>query len=452
MTDLNTPDRTPHELPILDEVGSELRRLFRQEELAHGSGRSRRRSSRRRSGLRVATAIAIAVLITAAVAAAAGGLLFGSPVAPEERLTPTVGWGVPIRSSVRLIGLSAADPLGGLPWGIRIIQTTRGLGCIQFGRLSAGRLWVIGQDGAFHDDGRLHELPTDIFEPESCTSLDALGHTFVAVGRVAVPASAYDLGCRGPEGAGTPARHDACPANDERALFYGALGPRARSIVYTLDGRTVRTPTVSPDGAYLIVTRADPRADPNVGGPDSPNGSSILPQGGLQQPIRSIEYRGGYVCNIGASGDRDERGQPCSEPGYLPAPIGATASEVRAPIRARLFLDREGRRGAPEVAVQISFTARVAIRRSGQYYDADLVNPCTGASSDAEPPNDIAAGQRVTIRLQLSSSGDAAKPCPRIYRGSVRFVAQPFYFDSEPPSSRDRRSSLTVGRFSIRAP
>jgi hypothetical protein len=452
MTDPNAPNRRPLDLAILDEVGLELGRIFRREEQTSAPARHGVRPPRRRSGMRVAAAAVLVALIAAAVAVAAGGL-FGSPVAPEERLTPTTGWGVPIPSSVRLIPISAPDPAGGLPWGIRIMHTTRGLGCIQFGRLSGGALWVIGQDGAFHDDGRLHQLSADIFEPEGCTSLDAHGHTFIAAGRVAVPASGYVPGCNGPEGnnGARPARHRPCPPQDERALFYGALGPQAKSITYTLDGHTVSAPTAGPDGAYLIVTRAQPNADPNVGGPHSPNGSNILPQGGLQQPIRTIDYRDGYVCHISASDD-DTHGQPCTPPGYAPAPIDASAAQVRAPVSAHVLVDRsETHRPGRAEDVQISFTARVPILRSGEYYKASIISPCIGASAQAEPPNAITAGQRVTIRFVLSSIAGAGRPCKGVYRGSVRLVAQPFYFD-EPPSLSSRPPALSVGSFSIRVP
>ena len=447
-------NRPPLDLPILDEVGFELRRIFQREEQAPALARHGMRPPWRRSSLRIAVAAVLVALITAAVALAAGRL-FGSPVAPEERLAPTTGWGVPIPSSVRLFRISAADPAGGLPWGIRIMHTTRGLGCIQFGRLSGGQLWVIGQDGAFHNDGRLHELPTDILEPEGCTSLDAHERTFIAAGRVAAPASGYVPGCNGPEGSNGawPAHLRPCPAPDERALFYGVLGPQAKSITYTRGGRTVSVPLVGPDGAYLIVMRAQPNADPNVGGPHSPNGSSILPQGGLQQPIRSIEYQDGYVCRIGASGNRDTRGRSCSPPGYVPVALNTSEAKVRAPVSVRLLLHQPQPSGPlRENQIQVSFTTRVGILKSGEYDDANLINPCTGGSAGVEPPNDITAGKRLTIRFGLRPTRAGARPCPGIYHGSVRLVAQPFYFDDEPPNTQTAPPGLTVGEFSIRVP
>ena len=296
------------------------------------------------------------------------------------------------------------------------------------------------------------ELPTDIFEPEGCTSLDARGHTFIAAGRVAVPASGYTPGCNAPEGnnGAQPARQRPCPAQDERALFYGALGPQAKSITYTLDGHSFMTPTVGHEGTYLIVTRAPANVDPNVGGPDSPNGSNILPQGGLQQPIRTIEYQHGYVCHVTANGNRDTQGKPCVPSGYAPAPIDASAAQVRTPVSARVLVNRDQTHGpGRQEEVQISFIARVPILRSGEYYEASIVNPCSRGSAGAEPPNDITAGQRVTIRL--GSFEVAGKLCHGVYRGSVRFLAQPYYFD-EPPSLPGPPISLTVGDFSVRVP
>jgi len=454
MTDPNVPDPATHGLPILEEIGSELHRLFGHEEQASRPDRQVLRGPRRRSSLRVASAISLGLLATAAAAVAATGLLSGAPVKPQEHLTATTGWGIPIPSSVRLLALSAPDPAGGPPWGLRLIHTSRGLGCLQFGRLNGGQLSVIGQDDAFHDDGLLHRLPTNVFEPAGCTSLDAHGHTYIAAGRVAVPASGYTPACNGPEGdnGAQPARVDPCPAADERALYFGTLGSQSKSITYTLDGQTIRVPTIGPDGAYLIVTRAQANADPNIVGPGSPNGSSILPQGGLEQPIRSIEYQHGYLCQIGATGASDTRGNPCSPPGYLPPPLNTTEANVRAPISVRLLRNQRSPGSAQaEDEVQISFTARVGISRSGKYYHASLTNPCTHATAGVQPPNDIPAGARLTLRFGVPPFESGRHACPGNYHGSVRLVAEPYYLD-EPPSLRNPASSLPVGTFSIRIP
>ena len=73
----------------------------------------------------------------------------------------TAGEGIPVAGGSRLLPLRAPDPAGGLPWGMRIIHTTRGLICVQIGRVYHNQLGQLGVDGAFHNDGRFHPLPTD---------------------------------------------------------------------------------------------------------------------------------------------------------------------------------------------------------------------------------------------------------------------------------------------------
>ena len=61
-----------------------------------------------------------------------------------------------IASSVRVLPLRVADPDGGPPWGLRVARTSRGLLCVEVGRVVGGRIGVLGRDGAFHDDGAFH--------------------------------------------------------------------------------------------------------------------------------------------------------------------------------------------------------------------------------------------------------------------------------------------------------
>lgn len=400
-----------------------------------------------RSGMRVAVTVALLALVTAAVAVAGSGLLFGSPVPLEERLTPTVGWGEPIASSVKLTGLSVSDPVGGLPWGLRILRTTRAAGCLQVGRLSGGQLWVLGQDGAFRDDGRLHELPTDVLENEDCIPLDARGQMFLTVAEVDTPASGYNAGCVSE--ATAPPRPHQCPVADERALFFGALGPQARSITYATAGRTVTTPTVGPEGAYLIVTHAVAHLDPYVGGPGSANGAALLPHT-LLQPIRSIEYSNGYVCHIAAHGDRDDTGRPCVPPGYERAPLATSAAAVRAPVTVALrTVPSPAQPSLRDEVADVSFTARVAVTRVGEYYRAGIKWPCGNGGFESQPSHNVSVGQRVEIQLGLSGAGPGSKPCAGVYRGRVVYLEEPLYYGAEAGS---RPARFTVGKFSIRLP
>ena len=91
-------------------------------------------SPRRRASvhLRVTLLVLAFVLATAAITLAATGvILTGSPVSTVSAPSATVGEGIPVAGGARLLPLRTPDPAGGLPWGMRIIHTTRGLICVQ---------------------------------------------------------------------------------------------------------------------------------------------------------------------------------------------------------------------------------------------------------------------------------------------------------------------------------
>src|ERR1700729_1735048 len=90
--------------------------------------------------------------------AASGVILRGAPVRPEGQLNPSVGEGVPAPGASQLLALRVPDPEGGLPWGMRIVRTTRGEVCVQIGRVENGQLGELGIDGVFHYDGRFHSI------------------------------------------------------------------------------------------------------------------------------------------------------------------------------------------------------------------------------------------------------------------------------------------------------
>lgn len=125
-------------------------------------------------------AIAFGTLVLAAAALAATGVIgFGAPVRAShppgrERESKTTGIGIPVAAadglpvSAQPLAISVHDPAGGLPWGMRIVRTTRGLLCVQIGRLLDGRLGVLGRDGQFHDDGLFHEIPATALDPDTC--------------------------------------------------------------------------------------------------------------------------------------------------------------------------------------------------------------------------------------------------------------------------------------------
>ena len=58
-----------------------------------------------------------------------------------------------------MLSVRAQDPNGRLAWGVRLAATTRGLGCLEVGRVQDSNVGVVGQDHAFSDDGKFHPLP-----------------------------------------------------------------------------------------------------------------------------------------------------------------------------------------------------------------------------------------------------------------------------------------------------
>ena len=135
-------------------------------------------SRRRRRSLAVAIAVLAAAGLTTGALAATGVIAIGTPVKDPARShdgDPRRGNGVVVPGSARLLALRVADPRGGPPWGMRIVGTTRGVGCVQVGRVVDGKLGVLGRDGLAHDDGRFHELPPTAVDPWDCQTVDAAG-------------------------------------------------------------------------------------------------------------------------------------------------------------------------------------------------------------------------------------------------------------------------------------
>ncbi|MGH2833720.1 MAG: hypothetical protein ACRDK2_13180, partial [Solirubrobacteraceae bacterium] len=124
----------------------------------------RRVALRRSRGVLV---VAACLVVTGSALAASGVFRTGAPVVPEVTPIATVNDGAPIASSVRLLSLRVSDPNGGPPWGLRTIKTTRGLMCVQVGHVVGGRIGILGNDGAFHDDGRFHPLSIDYLDAGS---------------------------------------------------------------------------------------------------------------------------------------------------------------------------------------------------------------------------------------------------------------------------------------------
>jgi hypothetical protein len=348
----------------------------------------------------------------------------GSPLKPpgHQKQSPKAGLGTITPGSASVLPIAVPDPAGGPPWGLRYFTTTRGLGCLQAGRVQNGQLGVIGQDGVFNDDGQFHPYVPDYIGgnyviPFPCGLLDARGHAFGAISAHGVPASglmvpsATQPGCvahrdHGPIGK-RPNQPPICPRKDWRLVYYGMAGPEAKSVTYVAGHHTNTIATVGEQGAYLIVLPASPDRYHGLGSFEP----LPAPGGG---PIVRIDYRNGYICHLHPTGhDNGPLGRMCPLVGRVlakqPRPKRA---DVTSPVTARLGRAHYG----PKVVV--SFIARVGVTDAGSQYIGTMRLNSHGINCHAIEGGgtyrDIKAGQRV--ELDFPTQG-----CHGTFRGSVTF-------------------------------
>jgi hypothetical protein len=370
-----------------------------------------------------------AALVLAGAAFGAGLIQLGAPAKLPFSLYGNVheGSGGLVPGTVRMLPIAAPDPAGGPDWGMRVLSTTRGEGCLQLGRIVDGKLGALGQDDAFANDGRFHELPVSAaFDVGSCALLDAKGRLFTNItaderaasawigvgGRLGgcVPPSAgpYEKGLRltrqEKENGAKPA--PVCSQADLRNIYYGLLGPEAQSITYVLDGQRHTLATVGADGAYMFVTLASAHQLLNFANAGT---ADIVPVDG---PIKEIHYRDGSTCHLTSKswiGGSDACTPSLSEPvGYVQVGKAPSAAEVATPIHTRLSRGRQGR-----YVITISFTARLPVTDARRVYDIHWRQPgmAPGAYGGMSTNSNIAAGQ--TITRTIGEYG------PTLYAGTV---------------------------------
>jgi hypothetical protein len=435
---------------VFDDLESQLR----------GAVRDRRRirpSWMRRGHRRTSAIVLVAVLVVTAGALAAGGVIrIGAPAETHESPFYAQKGGGIVRGTVRLLAVSTPDPAGGPPWGMRVLSTKRGEGCVQVGRMLDGKLGAIGQDSAFHDDGLFHEFAVNTFGAErACTLLDGNDRLFLNAVVGDIPASAWrgnypDKGCV-PSTAGPYERfaedgkrkpYPVCPQADERNLYFGLLGPDAESVTYALDGQVHTLPTVGPEGAYLIVTKASPTQlfNFNAGGTQD-----VVPVDG---PITELHYRDGATCHLTA---RSWIGGKYACTPQLKVPVGwvaprtpaPTAAQVASPLHVHLI---RARRGGYEAVLE--FTSRVAISNARSSYTVEWHE--TGQPADVHSfgpprPSFPAAGHTVTMRLGRGRGG--------LHRGLL--TGEVIFQDQSGPGNLEEAGGTiqhTVGRFTLTVP
>ncbi|MGD0454434.1 MAG: hypothetical protein ABSB69_12615 [Solirubrobacteraceae bacterium] len=398
---------------------------------------------------RVVLSLALAAL--ALMGAGGGALLLapGKPVAPAFELPamPTVGLGRPLAPSLALLPLRVADPAGGPPWGMRVIRTTRGLACIQAGRVLDGRLGGIGIGYAFKGDGRFHPFsPADAISEDSCATVDRDGHAFQPGAPAIVTADGLPLAGENiypyqRVHCDLPGQEDwgvRCPQAELREIAVGLLGPDAASIRVSAPGRELTVKPVGHDGAYLIVLPAP--ANINSGPGAGPYGA--LHRHGARagaMATLTVTYRDGSQCEIPAYSQK----QTCSPRG-LAVSTGAppTGAKLRTPLRVRyrpllahspsLLASGPGGRSSrgpmsasnrPGPGLVITFRAPTAAPSISSGYDVELqprqVSGCDMPATIVAQPTQqtLAAGQQVQIDVSLEGS------CRTTYDGRVFFVS-----------------------------
>ncbi len=306
------------------------------------------------------------VLATTTIALAATGvILTGAPVRPEGPLNPSAGEGVPAPGASQLLPIRVPDPEGGLPWGMRIVRTTRGEVCEQVGRVQDGQLGELGIDGVFHDDGRFHPMSADVLPETSRVGTRVVDDDATAsvscqlAGQVTV---GEHLGVD--RSAGAADGHErAIPRSELRDISFGILGPDAVSVSYR-EGAADRTDAVlAPIGAYLIVQRTAPHQQLGTGY------GSLGTEGDLppSAPLTAITYRlDGRLCQRGPvlpPGVPGDLADPCPQP-HWPAGRHVPPRDLHQPLHVRLQISHDLITGA-----ELSFIAPFAVTSARESYE-----------------------------------------------------------------------------------
>jgi len=209
--------------------------------------------------------VLVVALVLASGSAVAASQLFGPPVRAGLVLT-----GGPKPGQVVLAPLRVADPAGGYSWGVRVYTPRRGapgagarLSCLQIGRVLGGRLGVIGEDGAFGNDGLFHVLPV---EPRTGCTYAPAGSYFVAY----APTSALSgsgvcatpmVGFQSLKALTRVARGSrACPAADLRLVVFGVAPKRVATVRLVSSSVVESERLVAADGGAFVFVLAGVQA------------------------------------------------------------------------------------------------------------------------------------------------------------------------------------------------
>jgi hypothetical protein len=428
-------------LQILQELRDELIAAAHRQEASRRAGTGLRSWLSRRANT-IVMAVML-VLVGSAIAVAATGVLSGSPVRQQGRLSPNAGIGIPAPGGSRLLALRAADPQGGLPWGMRLVHTTRGEICVQIGRLDGDQVGQLGIDGAFHDDGRFHPLAPDIL-PQDSDSGDVSCNAAVPIVIGSWPSGDRSAAPNGPELTSFKPT-----AKDLRSISWGLLGPHAVSITYrTAAG--VRTRPVAPrTGAYLIVSTVS-RVPHSIGGGGEVLGwtsghevAPLFPGRTLGSVIAATFRFGSFTCSVGHS---SPVATSCPRPSPTPENRFAPTRSLNEPVRVTLSTQSHDSCSAaylvdPCYRAEIAFKAPYAVTSAGSEYFVQAKSSCNHArASSWSTIHDIQ--QDEIVRTQSSGLFNCT---------SGAFKVQYLNNSLPTPARGSHHESVIVGNVTLRA-
>jgi hypothetical protein len=324
----------------------------------------------------LALALGCVLASTTIALAASGVILTGAAVRPEGPLNPNAGEGIPATGASQLLALRVPDPEGGLPWGMRIVRTTRGEVCEQIGRVQDGQLGELGIDGVFHDDGRFHPIATDVL-PET-SRVGTRSHEDDATETVSCQlAGQVTVGehVGVDRSAGAANGHERAQRRDDlRDLSFGVLGADAVSVSYR-EGASVRAESVlAPLGAYLIVRRTARHQHAGVGYESLGTEGDLPPSA----PLIAITYRlEGKLCQRGpvlAADVSAHLADPCPRPHY-PTSRYTPPRDLHESLHVGLHISHHLITG-----VQLSFTAPLAVTSAREKYEIRIPGVACGGS------------------------------------------------------------------------
>ena len=403
-----------HRFRALEELEAELTRVTACDRAEDRKpGLRRRFAGAVRTGRLAAVLPAVGLLLVAGTIAlaATGVILTGSSVPPTGVLGPYAGAGLPLPGQSKLLPLQVPDPYGGLPWGMRVVQTTRGLVCVQIGRVQNGQLGELGTDGAYHDDGAFHPVGPGVLPAYTGGATQAgvtseRGNCVLADGVVTGNGEAWGSAVAAEftgvsENAAFAQERKPGPAQTRRDIAYGILGPHAISVSYR-EGNAIHTEQVARGvGAYLIVQRA--AAGSTQQGQGEAPGTDTPGEGpGTSGVLTIITYEHhGKICENGynaATGQHVKIQHPCPPPNPYPRSLQVTppGSFVRHPNVALKVSHGN------VIAAELSFSAPFPVTSAAEDYSLQ-VKPCAnGREGGGGEVLDHNVAQGATVRLVLA--------------------------------------------------